>query len=224
MGLGSDAALALLAFLIVGATSMGALHAYSWTSAVLGILAASWVFLPMMQWHNVKRSDVLHPAPRRYPVPWKTAFTKVRTIFDRATYRSGQARWKVDTDTNARQIHAGMQFYDEDLKPAVLDNGAKFKRERVSRFVEADVQFAAEDDACVITLSFKVELEDEHNFQAADFAIEHIKGAIEEALGAGAPVEKAPVFELQPPPWALLVLTGVALLVYGGDVIGALMK
>lgn len=192
-----------------------------------GIIAASWCIWPALKGHQVERYNMLQPVPRLYKIPWKNAFAKVRDILARGTYKLG-SKWHVSTaDTQAKHIHATLQFVDEEKKwdaPGGRVENIRQSTERVRRLVELDVTFKEQDEFTIIQLDFQTEAEGTNAIYACDFVIEDIKSAIEREMGQGTNVGNPAEFKLGAPPWWLLGLTGFGLVVLWQDVMKSVFK
>jgi len=213
----------IAAFLVVGAiVSQTVVHdSYAQAGWMSGLVAAAWCAWPALKGHQVERYNMLRPVPRKYQLPWKNAFGKVREILDRGNYKMG-SRWHVGTaDTQTRHIHATLQFMDEEGKfeaPGGRAENIQYRTERVRRLVELDIQFQDQDDATIIQLDFKTQAEGNNPIYACDFVVEDIKNSIEREMGPGTNVGNPAEFALEAPPWWLLGFTAFGLMTLWGDV------
>jgi hypothetical protein len=205
----------VIAFLVVGAIVSQTVVHDSRASAgfVSGAVAAAWCIWPALKAHQVERYNTLRPAPKKYQIPWRNAFGKVREILDRANYKMGST-WRVSTaDTQGRHIHATLQFMDEEGKfEGTKVENIQYRTERVRRLVELDIQFQEQDDATIIQLDFRTQAEGNNPIYACDFVVEDIKNAIEREMGPGTTVGNPAEFVLEAPPWWLLGVTAFGLL------------
>lgn len=164
---------------------------------------------------------MLRPVPKKYQLPWKNAFAKVREILDRATYKMG-SRWHVSTaDTQSKHIHATLQFMDEEghwEAPGGRVENIQRRTERVRRLVEVDIQFQEQDEATVIQLDFRTQADGNNPIYACDFVVQDVKNAIDRELGAGSPVGNPAEFVMTAPPWWLLGVTAFGLMALWSDV------
>lgn len=214
----------IVAFLVVGAiVSQTVVHSSTaeagWFS---GLVAAAWCVWPALKGHQVERYNMLRPVPKKYQLPWKNAFGKVREILDRANYKMG-SKWHVSTaDTQSKHIHATLQFMDEEGKfEGTKVENIRYTTERVKRLVELDIQFKEMDDATIIQLDFSTQAEGNNPIYACDFVVDDIKNAIEREVGPGTAVGNPAEFVLGAPPWWLLGATGFGLMILWGGVMKA---
>lgn len=211
----------VIAFLVVGAiVSQTVVHdSYSSAGFLSGAVAAAWCIWPALKVHQVERYNTLRPVPKKYQLPWKNAFAKVREILDRANYKMG-SRWHVSTaDTQSKHIHATLQFMDEEGKfEGTKVENIQYRTERVRRLVEVDIQFQDLDEATVIQLDFQTQAEGNNPIYACDFVVEDVKNAIDRELGAGAAVGDPAQFVMGAPPWWLLGFSALGLMNLWGEV------
>lgn len=216
----------IIAFLVVGAiVSQTVVHdSYSSAGFFSGAVAAAWCIWPALKGHQVERYNTLRPVPKKYQLPWKNAFAKVREILDRANYKMG-SRWHVSTaDTQSKHIHATLQFMDEEghwEAPGGRVENIQRRTERVRRLVEVDIQFQEQDDATVIQLDFRTQAEGSNPIYACDFVVEDVKNAIDREMGSGTAVGNPAEFVLGAPPWWLLGFTALGLMNLWGEVMKA---
>jgi len=191
-----------------------------------GIIAAAWCIWPGLKGHQVERYNMLRPVPQTYNIPVNNAFAKVREILDRANYKMG-SKWHVGTaNTQAKHIHATLQFMDEEGKfeaPGGKVENIRRSTERVKRFVELDVQFKEQDDVTTIQLDFRTQAEGNNQIYACDFVVSDIKNAIEREMGPGSAVGDPAQFVLGAPPWWLLGVTAFGLMMLWGDVMQSVL-
>jgi hypothetical protein len=211
---------AIVWFAVTSCIAEGVMHdKASGVAVAAGAIAAVWIALPFIRQANNERYNMLFPDPKRYQIPWKNAFGKVRDILARSSYKMGN-KWQVTTsDTIAKHIHATLQFTEEEFAgyEGGSINNIRSKTQHVKRFIEVDIQFKEEDDASVVQLDFGVQVEG-LNYAAADFVLEDLKAAIDGELGGGTTVESSGRSVFEPPPWWLLGITGLMLLGMVGNV------
>ena len=203
----------VIAFLVVGAIVGETVVHDAGAGFFSGFVAAAWCIWPALKAHQVERYNTLRPAPKKYQIPWKNAFGKVREILDRANYKMGST-WRVGTaDTQSKHIHATLQFMDEEGKfEGTKVENIQYRTERVKRLVELDIQFQDQDDATVIQLDFRTQAEGNNPIYACDFVVDDIKNAIEREIGPGTTVGNPAEFVLGAPPWWLLGFTALGLM------------
>lgn len=203
---------------IVGST-LGMLVLHKNEAGILpGLVAGIWAAWPFMHQGRVQRYNFLHPVPKRYKVPVKIAFKKVRDILSETTYNFGD-KWQVPTaETQQRRIHALLAFSDEAMKMDVDGRGHVHTRtEREKRILKLDVQMKDEGNSTVIQLDFDPRVEGS-SFFACDSIIEKLLRDVESALGAGSNAGDPAATSVPAPPWWLLGVTALFLLIVFGDV------
>jgi len=203
-------------------------HGHNGDSAFLvGMMSAFWVAIPCIRRWGIDRKELLKPQPKKYPLPARQAFVRVREILSRASYKVGSSKWNVGTaDTQAMCIHATLAFKDE-KKHAEGSSPRSFRirTELAPRFVEVDMDFQDQDGSCVIQLDFDTQIKDWWNYRDADFVVRDLAEAVERELGSGVAVGETPTrFLFEPPPWWVLALSGIALSSYADAVTRMLMK
>jgi hypothetical protein len=212
----------LLVWAVVGAMTRFFVLQTPETGVFEGLIAGVWAAWPFFLSERAARYNFLHPVPRRYKVPLKQAFAKVRQTIGDKTYNYGD-KWRVSTaDTMQRRIKATLKFTDEEshLEASSLQN-MHMKTERKQRLIELDVQMKEEpNDMTVVQFDFYPRVEGVA-FYACDAIVSGILSDTETILGdgtaAGDPAETA----LPAPPWWLLGVSAYALLVYFCDVMKA---
>ena len=126
-----------------------------------GVVAGIWAAWPFFHHHRVSRYNFLHPVPRRYKVPVKQAFAKIRQIISEKTYNFGD-KWHVSiADTVQRRIAATLRFTEEEshLEAASMRN-IHVRKERVQRLLVLDVQIKEEpNDITVVQFDFEPKVE-----------------------------------------------------------------
>lgn len=183
-----------------------------------GIVAGVWAAWPLLHQGRVERYNFLHPAPKRYNVPIKMAFQKVRDLLAETNYNFGD-KWHVPTaDTQERRIHAVLNFSDESVKMDMdARGGVHTRKEREKRTLILDIQMKAEADKTVIQFDFVPKVEGA-SYSACDSIIAGLLANTEAVLGTGTPAGRSITGALPAPPWWLLGLTAYALLLLWGDV------
>ncbi len=182
-----------------------------------GLIAAIWAAWPFMHHGGVERYNFLHPVPKRYRVPLKVAFSKVRDILSDTTYNFGD-KWNVQTaDTQQRRIRATLPFADESMKMEMDARGGVHTRtERNRRILILDVQMKDEGEYTVIQFDFDPKIEGS-SFFACDDKIANLLKSVEAALGPSSDAGKPVGGNIPAPPWWLLGLTAYGLLLLLGD-------
>ena len=188
-----------------------------------GLVAGVWAAWPFFHHGRVQRYNFLHPVPRRYKMPLKHAFAKVRQIISEKTYNFGD-KWHVATaDTTARRITATLRFTEEESQGFEGTNIAniRHKTQRVQRLLELDVQMKEEpNDTTVVQFDFRPRVEGVA-FHACDSIIAGIVNDAEAALGPGTDAGSAADTSLPAPPWWLIGLAALGVLGLFGDVMKA---
>ena len=161
--------------------------------------------------------------PKRYKVPLKQAFAKVRQIISDKTYNFGD-KWHVSTaDTTARRITATLRFTEEESQGFEGTNLANIhhKTQRVQRLIELDVQMNEEpNDSTVVQFDFRPRVEGVA-FYACDSIISGIVNDAEAMLGPGEYAGDPTDTSLPAPPWWLIGLGALGVLGLFGDVMKA---
>ncbi len=190
-----------------------------------GLIAGIWAAWPFFHQGRVQRYNFLHPVPRRYKLPLKQAFSKVRQIITEKTYNYGD-KWHVAiADTTQRRIKATLRFTEEELKVEVDARGqVQTRKERVQRLLEMDVQMKEEpNDTTVVQFDFEPKVEG-LVFNACDSIISEIVNDVEAALGPGTDVGNLLDTSLSAPPWWLLGVTAFGLSILWNDVMASVFK
>jgi len=187
-----------------------------------GLVAGIWAALPFLYRGKVQRYNFLHPVPRRYQVPLRHAFSKVRTMISDKTYNYGD-RWRILTaDTQTRRIHAALQFIEEEEKRELgkLDT----YKQSVRRYLEMHVQFSEEPhDTTVIQFDFHPKVEG-LSYHACDEIVAALIADVQAALGTSTKAGNPIAIILPAPPWWLLGVTGLALFLICTDVMAEVFK
>ncbi len=212
--LGAGIALAIFAFCVVGsATTYGIVGGKLEGGLFPGFVAGLWVLWPFLHTDRVNRYNFLHPVPRRYNLPLKQVYSKVRQILSDKTYNFGD-KWHVATsDTIQRRISATLRFMDEEshLDGQSLSN-IHVKKERKQRLIELDVQFKEDpNDRTVVQLDFAPTVEGAA-IGACDSIINNLTIEIDSAMGAGENAADPADTKLPAPPWWLLGTTALMLM------------
>lgn len=183
-----------------------------------GLIAGIWAAWPFMHHGKVERYNFLHPVPKRYKIPAKIAFSKIRDILADTTYNFGD-KWHVQTaDTQQRRIRASLPFTDEKMKMDVDARGGVHTRtERERRHLIMDLQMKDEGENTVIQFDFDPQIEGS-SFFACDDIIRRLTDNIDAALGGGSNAGNALETSLPAPPWWLLGVTAFTLLLLWTDV------
>jgi hypothetical protein len=193
------------------------------TGVMEGFVAGVWAAWPFFHTGRVQRYNFLHPVPRRYKVPLKQAFAKVRQIIGDKTYNFGD-KWHVSTaDTTARRITATLRFTEEESQGFEGTNisNIRHKTQRVQRLLELDVQLKEEpNDVTVVQFDFHPRVEGVA-FHACDAIIAGVVNDAEAALGPGTDAGNPADTSLPAPPWWLIGLGALGVLGLFGDVMKA---
>lgn len=212
----------LAAFGVVGAIT-GQLVTHNNNAGVFpGVVAAIWAAWPFVLQGKVQRYNFLHPVPKRYKLPLKQAFKKVRDVLGEKVYNFGDG-WKVATaDTQTKIIRATLKWTDEETKYEPGHGGLVNTRTvRVQRLLELDVQMKEEpNDSTIIQFDFHPRVEG-MTFTACDPIVTGLLSDMELALGGGTEAGNPLATNLPAPPWWLLGLTALALFWLLGDVMSA---
>ena len=195
----------------------------TYTGTMEGLVAAIWAGWPFFHTGAVKRYNFLHPVPRRYTVPLKQAFSKIREIIGEKTYNFGD-KWNVSTaDTLQKRITATLRFTEEESRGFEGSNIANIhhRTERVQRLLELDVQMKEEPgDLVVVQFDFRPRVEGVA-WYACDSIINGIVSDVEAALGPGSDAGNPADTTLPAPPWWLIGIGALGLMVLWGDVMKA---
>jgi hypothetical protein len=200
-------------FVVTGVTSEVITHLPK-SGVAEGLAAGAWVAWPFIHQGRVGRYNFLHPVPRRYKIPLKHAFAKIRQIIGEKNYNFGD-KWHVSTaDTMQRRITATLRFTEEEsrgFEGSDISN-IQHRTKRVQRLLELDVQMKEEPgDHTVIQFDFVPRVEGVAG-HACDSIIAGVMDETEAALGPGENAGNAADTSLPAPPWWLLGLTAFGLL------------
>jgi len=214
---------AIAAFCVVGACTRFFVLNTPETGVMEGLVAAVWAAWPFFHTGSVNCYNFLHPVPRRYKTPLKQAFAKVRQIISEKSYNFGD-KWHVATaDTQQRRITATLRFTEEESRGFEGTNIANIQHrsQRVQRLLELDVQMKEEpNDTTVVQFDFRPKVEGV-NLSACDSIIAGIISDVETALGPGTDAGNPADTSIPAPPWWLIGVGGLGLLVLWGDVMKA---
>ena len=223
--MGAGIAVAIATFFIVGACTRYWVLQTEYSGALEGLLTAICVSWPFFFHASVKRYNFLHPVPRRYKLPVKHAFGKIRKHLDEKTYNFGD-RWSVPTaDTTERRINATLRFTDEEshMEGSSVNN-LHVKTERKLRLIVMDIQFKEEpSDTVVVQFDFKPEVEGA-NWAACDSVIRGMVSDVEAMLGPGTDAGNAAETTLPAPPWWVIGVGACNLMILFGDIKTAVFK
>jgi hypothetical protein len=193
------------------------------TGVLEGLVAGVWAAWPIFHQGRVGRYNFLHPVPRRYKVPLKHAFSKIRQIIGEKNYNFGD-KWHVSTaDTMQRRITATLRFTEEESRGFDGTNigNIQHRTQRVQRLLELDVQMKEEPgDLTVIQFDFVPRVEGVA-WHACDTIIAGVVNDTEAALGPGEDAGNPADTRLPAPPWWLLGVTAFGLLALFGDIMKA---
>lgn len=217
MGLGIT--VGIFVALVVGSFTRYYVLQTEYTGVMEGLFAGVWAAWPFCHTGAVMRYNFLHPVPRRYKVPLKQAYAKVRQLISDKTYNFGD-KWHVTTsDTVARRISASLRFTEEESHlEGNSVSSLHTRKERVQRLVELDVQFKEEpNDVTVIQFDFRPKAEGAA-WYACDSIVSQIVNEAEAALGPGTDAGNASDTALPAPPWWLIGVGVLGLLTLWGDI------
>jgi hypothetical protein len=205
-------------FVVTGISSEVIFHTPK-TGILEGLVAGIWSAWPIFHTGRVSRYNFLHPVPRRYKVPLKQAFSRVRQIIAEKNYNFGD-KWHVSVaDTMQRRITATLRFTEEESRGFDGTNvgNIQHRTQRVQRLLELDVQMKEEaGDHTVIQFDFVPRIEGVA-WGACDSIISGIISETEERLGFGENAGNPADERLPAPPWWLLGLTAFGLLMILAD-------
>jgi hypothetical protein len=205
---------------LVGAVTRFVILQTPETGVLEGMVAGIWAAWPFFHHGSVSRYNFLHPVPRRYKVPLKQAFSKIRAVIGDKTYNFGD-KWRVSTaDTMQRRITATLKFTEEESRGFEGSNISNIhhRKERVQRLLELDVQMKEEpNDLTVVQFDFRPRVEGVA-WHACDSIVDGIVNDAESSLGPGEDAGDPADTSLPAPPWWLLGVTALGLLALFGDV------
>lgn len=223
--MGAGIAVAVATFFIVGACTRFWVLQTEYSGAIEGLLTAVCVSWPFFFHANVSRYNFLHPVPRRYKMSVKHAFGKIRKHLDEKAYNFGD-KWSVPlADTLERRINATFRFTDEESHMEGSSvNSLHTKTERKQRFIVMDIQFKEEpNDAVVVQFDFRPEVEGA-NWAACDSVIRGMVSDCDALLGPGTDAGNAAETKLPAPPWWVIIVGALNLLMLFGDIKTAVFK
>jgi hypothetical protein len=183
------------------------------SAAFVGVIAGLWAAWPFYHQARLARRDFLHPPVRRYKLPTKKAFVKVREILSNSTYNYGD-KWQVSfADTTQGRITACLRFTDEEMRmegPSV--SRMYMRKERKQRLLELEVQFEEEPgDTTLIQFDFHPKVEGVA-WHACDRIIYALYNDLQIVLGPGEEINVQTKAARPAPPWWLLALTVLGLM------------
>ncbi len=216
---GLGIALGVFVFLFTGAfINEGILHSKD-VGLLPGLVLGVWAAWPLFHHAGVQRYNFLHPVPKEYKVPAPNAFGKVRDFLAEVSYNFGDKWHVVTADTHTGRIVANLRFTDEQVHFETDGRGhIHTRKERLQRFVALELYL--KNSGCgtvIVQLDFCPKVEGV-KFFACDSIVSAVSNAIESALGPGTPVGNPADTALPAPPWWLLGLSALALLVLCSDV------
>jgi hypothetical protein len=211
--------LGLFTFFIVSAViGDGVLH-HADAGAFQGAVAAIWAAWPFFHNASVKRSNFLHPVPKEYKISAKAAFVAVCDFLTEVAYNFGD-RWHIlAADTQTGRIVAHLRFTDEELRFEPDSRGhIHTRKERLQRFVGLEILVKpGVGDTAIVQCDYTPKVEG-GKFFACDSIITGVNRTLELNLGPGSLAGVSAETKLPAPPWWLLGISVLALLVLFTDV------
>ncbi len=140
------------------------------------------------------------------------------------TYNYGD-KWRVLTaDNSIMRIFAHLPFQEEEMHVEFGSRGELRDRNvHVKRNITLECQMKSEGGKAIIQFDFEARTEG-MNANACDGIIERLIDAVERKLGPGEPVKVLLPCPLPAPPWWLLGITGVTLVLLAGDAVRAITQ
>jgi hypothetical protein len=198
--------------------TIGNYIAHSDSATALNLLAALWVAWPFYSRAWSARKALLHPPVRRYKLPHKQAFAKVRQILSNTTYNFGDKWYVSSADTMRKRITACLRFTDEEQRIDLSSHHTSLRKDRKQRLLELEVQMEEEpDDSTIIQFDFRATVEGV-SWHACDRIIYAFLDDVQTQLGAAEIVNQQKVPARVAPPWWLIAITVLCLLNLTGAV------
>ena len=208
-----------LAFSLVGTLVYHAIPSNAgacWMPAVIGFVWGAW---PFFHKANVKAQNLLHPAPMRFSINMQSAFSKVRELLSVLSYKYGD-KWNVVlADTNTGRIVAELRWSDEEMRMETDGRGQPHSRNvRVQRYLKLEMQLKPIDSTdTVLSMDFESRIEG-FNKMACDEIINGLMQEITNQVGPGQVVGQSLSENIPAPPWWLISLTALSLMMLFFDV------
>lgn len=208
-----------LAFSLVGTLVYHAIPSNAgacWMPAVIGFVWGAW---PFFHKANVKAQNLLHPASMRFSINMQSAFSKVRELLSVLSYKYGD-KWNVVlADTNTGRIVAELRWSDEEMRMEIDGRGQSHSRNiRVQRYLKVEMQLKPiESTDTVLSMDFESRIEG-FNKMACDEIINGLMQEITSSLGPGQVVGQSLSEKIPAPPWWLISLTALSLIMLFFDV------
>jgi len=195
------------------------LHINTDSATYVGIVAGVWVAWPFYAKSMAARAAFLHPPVRRYNLPVKHAFAKVRQLLSDITFNFGDKWYVSSADTLQRRITACLRFTDEEQRIDLSSSHhTSMRKERKQRLLELEVQLEEEpDDNTLIQFDFRATVEGV-SWHACDRIIYAFLNDVQTQLGAGEVVDQPKASASLAPPWWLIAVTVICLLNLTGAV------
>ena len=201
--------------------TIGNYIAHSDSATALDLLSALWVAWPFYSRAWSARKALLHPPVRRYKLPHKQAFAKVRQILSNTTYNFGDKWYVSSADTVQKRITACLRFTDEEqrIDLSSVSHHTSLRKERKQRLLELEVQMEEEpDDNTLIQFDFRTTIEGV-SWHACDRIIYALLNDVQTQLGPCEIVDhQQKIPAKSSPPWWLIALTVLCLLNVAGAV------
>ncbi|MDR3613050.1 MAG: hypothetical protein P4L53_05770 [Candidatus Obscuribacterales bacterium] len=224
--MGAGIAVGLIVALVVGAITGQVVLQTPQSGVMEGLLAGICAGWPFFHTGSVHRYNFLHPVPRRYNVPLKNTFGKLRRLISEKSYNYGD-KWHVSaSDTLERRISAQLRFTEEESRGFHGSNisNIQHKTQRVQRLLELDIQLKeSTDDSCIVQFDFKPKTEG-LAWYACDSIISGLLADTEALLGPGTDDGNPADTSLPAPPWWVIGIGALGLLTLCADVRTAVFK
>ncbi|MBS1992685.1 MAG: hypothetical protein JSS83_19335 [Cyanobacteria bacterium SZAS LIN-3] len=189
-------------------------------ASLVAIVAGLWAAWPLCARGLLERKAFLHPPVRRYQMPAKHAFAKVRQVLTDSTYNYGD-KWFVSTaDNDQLKLVACLRFTDEEMRmEGTSVSRMTVRKERKQRLLELEVQLEKEPgNTTLIQFDFRPKVEG-LAWHACDRIVFAFLHDVQVLLGLG---EEAYAEAKEPvklvPPWWLLAITVLGLMSFTGAV------
>ena len=203
-----------VAFCLVGTLVYHALPANSgacWIPAIVGFVWGAW---PFFHKANIRSQNLLHPAPKQYSLNIQTVFSKIRELLSLLSYKYGDKWNVVMADTATGRIVGELRYSDEEARMETDSRGHPHSRNvRVQRYLKLEVELRpAQSTETIVKMDFESRIEG-FNKMACDEIISGFVQEVANVLGPGQVIGQSLSERIPAPPWWLIGLTVLSLLV-----------
>lgn len=187
-----------------------------WLPAMIGFVWGAW---PFFHKANVQSHNLLHPVQMQYPQNIQNVFSKIRELLSVLSYKYGD-KWNVVlADTATGRIVSELRYSDEEARMETDSRGHPHSRNvRVQRYLKLEVELKpAASTETVVKMDFESRIEG-FNKMACDEIMRGFVQEVQSVLGPGKVVGQSLSEKIPAPPWWLIALTAMSLVVLLFDV------